>query len=265
MYFQQIEAILQKNFPFEWKALEFKPSLQFGDNIESKWFNSLGVSLFPSKEVLLYAKKHNFYLLFTYYPLFHFPLEKISGFSTSELKLMVFSGISLYTIGDLIFFCRGGILDLITKSASLERIKNIYYPNHEYSIPIGRLCKPLMSSSNLNSILQNLKKNFGPKNIHLWGGNTDFNVNSIGIFEKKTLLKLDFDVFREEKIDLIIISDIELDWIWRFVNSGIIVITVDLLSSLTQGLKIFAKELSVLLPRLNVEYIPNSIQSIVIE
>ncbi|MHA1776216.1 MAG: Nif3-like dinuclear metal center hexameric protein [Promethearchaeota archaeon] len=263
MYFQQIESILQKNYPFAWKSLSFQPYLEFGEKSSNKWYSTLGISLFPSKEVIISAKKQNIHFIFTYFPLFFRPVKQISEFSIKDIKLLALSDISLYVIGNLIQFCKGGILDMMIRMSSLDLIKNISEQKSEESIPIGRLCRPLTNSTDFSYILQNLQKNFGAKNVHLWGS-TKSKVERIGIFEVDSLLKIGFKVLFEENIEVIVTSDLSLNWIWKLVNLGITVISIDSLTYLTHGLENFSKQLSVLMPRMKIEYIPYSLQRLVI-
>ncbi|WP_457556659.1 Nif3-like dinuclear metal center hexameric protein [Candidatus Harpocratesius sp.] len=264
MFFNQIETVLKKNFPFDWTFNNSHAHFVFGQKNSNKVYRTLGISLYPSKDILLSAKKRNIHLLITYFSPFLNPIQKISDSYILLVKIMTLADISVFVIGDLINYIEGGVLDLIIRNASLNRVKNIYLDGDTTAIPIGRKCTTLQEKTNLKIITQNLKKNFKVKNISLWGDPLTF-VRNIGIFEPKSLEKLDIDLLSLEQIDLVISYDLPLNLIWRYFNIGVNVINLNSYYCLSNALQNFHKQLNLLLPRIKIEFLSPKFGNLVIE
>lgn len=263
MIFSQFEQVLRKNFPLDWTIDHFTPKFDFGKRYEKKIYSKIGITLYASKRILIEAQKRKINLLLTYIPLFLKPIAKIDDIYIDQSKILALSNLSLFSIGDTLNFMEGGVTDTIIRNATLSHIQNLSMNYNNIDIPIGRLCIPIQENLHLKTLLMNLKRNLQIPSVQYWP-NGESIVKRVVIIDPHSLALLDLNQIVEKNVDTIISYDLPLELISTIINFNITTINLSGYICLDLSLRNFTKQLSILLPRIEIDYIETLFPDVVI-
>ena len=172
----------------------------------------------------------------------------------TQIQLLTLGAITLYTLGDILNFIEGGVVDVILRAANINHIRNFSLNFNNQKIPVGRIGKPYYDEIQIEKLLQNLKRNLKPKYI-LFHGDPNRFARKIVSIDPISLIKVDFNQILMEDIDTVITYDLSYEFSLKIENLGINLINLDSKVCLQSSLEKFARKMSILLPRMEIEYI----------
>ena len=254
MILSQIESVLEKSFPLEWTLQHYTSGFAFGRRRNQKIYRKIAVTSYASNKILLEMKKKKIHFLVTYYPTFPPNLMKINDIYITQIQLLTLSDITLYTIGEVLNYFEGGVMDILLRAANLNHISNFSLKFQDQKVPIGRIGKPFYDEIQIDKLLQNLKRNLKPKFILLHGDPNSL-AKKIACFDPISLHKIDFNQILMENIDTIITYDLSYEISLKIENLGINLLNLDSKVCLQAALEKLVRRLSVLMPRMEIEYI----------